>query len=346
MQIEITSKSPLLDSAGNLTHSGWSRQPLLDCNLENVSFYRGLIRPLQRYRIKEWDYYAIFSPNLFFSATIANLGYAGNIFVYTLDLATGDLHEESIVVPLGKGIRLPRNSDQGESYYKANDVLLSFSITGDKRVLSVDWAGFNNGKGIKADINLHCPQDLESMTIVIPIQDKRFYYNRKINCLPAEGIITYGDYVEELNRGQCLGSLDWGRGAWAYKSFWQWASASGYNQHGQTLGLNLGGGFGDTSAATENCFILDGKIHKLEKVTFEYDRTNFMKPWRFQDTEERLNLIFTPFKERIARTNLLIIDSEVHQLFGHYNGLVTKDNGEVLEISDLIGFAEEHHAKW
>ena len=37
------------------------------------------------------------------------------------------------------------------------------------------------------------------MTIVIPIGRKRFYYNRKINCLPAEGTIQYGDSIEMLD---------------------------------------------------------------------------------------------------------------------------------------------------
>ena len=59
---------------------------------------------LQRFRIKRWDYYAVFTPQRFFSATIADLGYAGNIFVYTLDFASGDLHEEGVVIPLGSGI--------------------------------------------------------------------------------------------------------------------------------------------------------------------------------------------------------------------------------------------------
>ena len=40
--------------------------------------------------------------------------------------------------------------------------------------------------------HLHCPPEHESMTIVIPIEEKRFYYNRKINCLPAEGSCTMG----------------------------------------------------------------------------------------------------------------------------------------------------------
>jgi len=45
----------------------------------------------------------VFTPQRFFSATIADLGYAGNIFVYVVDFASGELHEEGLVVPLSKG---------------------------------------------------------------------------------------------------------------------------------------------------------------------------------------------------------------------------------------------------
>lgn len=71
MQREITHSGPLLTLSGNLSQVGWSRQPLLDCNLEAARFYR--FRFLQRFRIKRWDYYAIFTPERFFSATIADL---------------------------------------------------------------------------------------------------------------------------------------------------------------------------------------------------------------------------------------------------------------------------------
>ena len=71
-----------------------------------------------------------------------------------------------------------------------------------------------------------------------------------------------------------------------------------------------------------------------------------MKPWKFSDAEDRLDLTFTPFKERLAQTNLGIIFSEVHQMFGRYNGKAVADDGEVIQIKDLIGFSEEHHARW
>lgn len=344
MQSEIQKPGPLLDASGRLAQVGWCRQPVLDCNLEDAHFYS--LRALQHVRIKRWDYYAVFTPRRFFSATIADLGYAGNVFVYTLDFHTGELHEEGLVIPLASGIHLPRNSTDGLSSVASSKASLRFEAGRQERRISVNWPAFHDGRGIKAEIALSCPPDHESMTIVIPIGQHRFYYNRKINCLPASGHIQYGNISEELLPSECLGSLDWGRGVWEYSSFWNWASASGYLADGSALGLNLGCGFGDLSRASENCVILNGRLHKLDQVTFDYASGDYMRPWRFQDNEGRLDLTFTPFKDRTARTNLGVIFSEVHQMFGRYTGRAVLDDGRAIEVKDLVGFAEEHRARW
>lgn len=344
MQTELTQPGPLLDAQGRLSQIGWSRQPLLECNLENANFYT--LKFLQRFRIKRWDYYAVFTPQRFFSATIADLGYAGNIFVYSLDFISGDLHEEGAVIPLGIGITLPRGSSSGETAFKNKQMSLRFIADhGEKRVF-VDWPGYRGERGIKAEVTLSCPPEHESMSIVIPIGENRFYYNRKINCMPASGYIQYGDWNEELQPNQCLGSLDWGRGVWEYRSFWNWASASGFLMDGHRIGLNLGSGFGDLSRATENCVIHDGRVHKLGDVKFDYRSGDYMCPWHFTDDGGRVDLTFTPFKDRTAQTNLGLIFSEVHQMFGKYTGRVKLDDGEEVSVNDLIGFAEEHHARW
>jgi hypothetical protein len=344
VQNEITRSGPLLNPDGHLASVGWARQPLLDCNLEAARFQS--LHSLQRFRIKRWDYYAVFTPRRFFSATIADLGYAGNIFVYTLDFESGKLHEEGLVIPLGRGITLPRNSTQGDCHFENKKVRLDFSLLPDRRHVSVAWPGFQNGLGLQAEIDLHTHPNDESMNIVIPIGQKRFYYNRKINCMPAGGSITCGQETESLDTTSCLGSLDWGRGVWEYQSFWNWASASGFLPDGRTIGLNLGMGFGDLSRAGENAILLNRRIHKLEEVQFEYVSGDYMRPWHFHDNNSRLDLVFTPFKDRTATTNLGIIFSQVHQMFGKYNGTLTADDGEKIQVKELLGFAEEHQARW
>jgi hypothetical protein len=164
--------------------------------------------------------------------------------------------------------------------------------------------------------------------------------------MPVTGWVEYLDQKHTITPQHCLANLDWGRGVWAYDSFWVWASSSGFLADGRSIGLNMGFGFGDSSKATENAFILNGKVQKLEQVKFEYDSKNFMAPWKMQNEDGRLNLTFTPFYERIAKTDAKILTSEVHQMFGKYNGTLTSDDGENLTIENLIGFAEEHHARW
>ena len=344
-QHELTAPSPLLTPRGRLSQAGWARQPLLDCNLEAARFYPALLRPLQRLRVKRWDYYGVTTPERFFSVTVADLGYAGQAFVYTVDFASGQYHEETATIPLSRGVQLPRNSTGGESRYDNGKLRLSFLATPAGRRLQVHWPSFA-GQPLSADISLRLAPEQESTVVVIPIAGNRFYYNRKVNCLPAEGWLQVGDRRTEITPDTCLANLDWGRGVWEYRSFWVWASASGFLPDGRTLGLNLGFGFGDTSAATENTVTLAGRIHKLGQVDFSYDPADYRRPWRMTDPDGRLDLVFTPFVERVAKTNLLVITSRVHQMFGRYTGQVQADDGEIIELNGLVGFAEEHHARW
>ncbi len=346
-QHTLRGPGPLLNPDGSLADVGWAPQPLLDANLEDAHFYRAV--PFwQRFRIKRWDYYSIFTPTHFFSFTLADIGYLGQVFAYAIDFEKRTYHEETLGPLLGRGVHLPRGSQSGESWYDNGRVRMKFSAQPGARSLWVDWPGFD-GAGLSAQVQLALPPEHQSMAIVIPIRGRRFYYNRKVNCMPASGWVEWGGRRFDLDPAQALGGLDWGRGVWEYRSFWVWASASGFlpgAQSARTVGLNLGFGFGDTSKATENAIILDGCIHKLGKVNFIYDNHDFNRPWRMQDEDGRLDLTFTPFLERVARTNAVLLSSEVHQMFGRYTGTLVTDSGETIRLDGLTGFAEEHYAKW
>ena len=169
MQTELTKPGHLLKNDGTLAQIGWSRQARLDCNFEQAAFYPRPLRFLQRLRLKCWDYYAVFTPQRFFSATIADLGYAGNVFVYLLDWESGKLIEEGKVIPLARGVKLPRNSAKGEAHYAGQGVELSFRTRPDCRQLSVDWPQFDSGRGLSADLTLQTGEARESLVIATPI---------------------------------------------------------------------------------------------------------------------------------------------------------------------------------
>ncbi len=342
MQHRITSTGSLLSKEGKLLEVGYATSPVRTYNPDNVSIYN--FKLLNKFRIKEWDYYGITTDEYFVSATVSNLGYAGLIFVYYIDFTTKEYIEDTLITPFGKGFTLSKTSDEN-SFFMKGDISFKFIKHETEREIFVNWPQFGKGRGFRAHwIIKQTPRD--SIVMMTPIGEKRFYYNQKINCMPAEGAFILGNKEYGFTEKKALATLDWGRGVWEYRSFWNWASASYFLPNGSTFGLNLGKGFGDLSKATENCFFIDGVIHKLDYVEFLYDSSNFMKPWNFESVDGRLNLEFKPFFERVAKSNLIIVASEVHQLFGRYSGHVITDSGKKLNIENIIGWAEEHHARW
>lgn len=344
MQNEITTPGDLLTPNGNLAQAGYSKRPVLNYNPERIARF-----PFQfanRLRLKEWDYYAVTTRDHFFSVCVSNIGYIGLVFAYFIDFKTNRLIDDIIITPLGKGCALPRTSQTGHVHFQSDPVKISFLKKPLNRHLKVDWPNFAKQTHLTADLMLSQPESLDSIVMATPITDTCFYYNHKINCMPVTGQFSM-DYTRyDLMPDKALAGLDWGRGVWPYKSFWIWASASGFSENGDTMGLNLGKGFGDLSHATENCFYINGKMFKLGNVSIDYTPKNTMNTWRFESEDKRLNLLFTPFFHRRSNFNLLVLKTKVNQMFGRYDGELIDDDGQTHEIKNLIGWAENHHALW
>jgi len=253
--------------------------------------------------------------------------------------------EHTVTRLLARGITLPRNSDAGDAAYDDGRTRVAFHIVPGGRRLDVRDLAFDEGRGLRIQVELDCPPGHESIVVATPMGRGCFYYNRKLNSVPARGTIAWGSRMVRVVPNVAVGQLDWGRGVWPYRSHWVWASATGFLTGGRRFGLNLGAGFGDPEAAAENAICVQGRLHKLGVVHFDFEPGDYRRPWRFTDDEDRLDVELQPTIERVARTNLALVQSEVHQLFGRYSGRVVTDDGEEIDI-DLAGFAEEHHARW
>lgn len=343
MQNLVTKGGELLNEQGLLNFKGYSKKPLLEFNPENTRVFP--IKFLNKLRLKQWDYYGVMSKNNFFSVTISHLGYASFFFVYFIDFDKKEIFEDAILIPFSNNAKLGKTSND-DSFFISKNAIAKFikNEKSNEREIYLKWPNFKN-KGIYAHLVITEPEQ-DSIVMMTPIKKRHYYYNQKINCLPVMGAVRFGNSEYKYNHDNAMATLDWGRGVWEYSSFWNWASASWFLKNGSHLGLNLGCGFGDLSYATENCFFYNGKMTKLDKVYFNYDNTDFMKPWFFGSNDSRLNLTFTPIFERVGKSNALVLYSEVHQIFGIYKGYLIDDNNKVIEVSDVMGWAEEHKARW
>lgn len=95
----------------------------------------------------------------------------------------------------------------------------------------------------------------------------------------------------------------------------------------------------------------EGKAHKLSGVTFhipldENGHEKYLEPWTFTSDDGRFELDFMPILDRNSNAKVLFIQSDQHQVFGHFSGKVILDDGEVLKVEHLIGFAEKVMNRW
>ena len=321
------------DGRFNPAATGWSRHPLHTCNL-----------PDSLERKKKWNYWAVTSGDLLFSATIADMERLQMAETYFFDRRTLKFATKAVSCPPGT-IAIPETV-VGDMVigHPALRVSLTDEGTGTRiRVESEDFGG----ERLEANILVQRPQGHETLNVVIPWNVRQTQFTSKQNTLPASGYIQLGERRLELAQ-PAFGCLDYGRGVWPEETTWNWGAASGV-QGGHTVGFNLGGQWTDGTRMTENGLCVNGRLSKIsEDLAIEYDRTAFMKRWRVRTcVTDRVELVFEPEFDRAGRSGRREgWFTEVHQMFGRYSGRIVPDDGPAIDIKDLFGWIEEHEARW
>lgn len=345
MQKEITKQQPLLDNEGNIANSGYAKKLLW-------TYDRAAIKA-KKCRIKEWDYYCIADSEYALCLTVADMGYVGALSISIVDFCTPSHFTNSSVFffPMGK-LKMPATSEKGDIYWKNGKVEMRFTNDGNVRHLSGSYPNADKkGGSVTFDVILsNFPK--ESIAIATPFKKHRyFYYNQKINCMTAEGFFTLADKKHNFDKSDALATLDWGRGVWTYDNTWYWSSLQMRCDDGKTFGWNLGYGFGDTSAASEDVFFYDGKTHKIGRTQFiiptsKKGKPDFMQPWQFTSDDGRLNCTFRPLVDRYAPMDFKIMCMIPHQVFGYASGECVLDDGKIIKLDNVMCFAEKVHNKW
>ncbi len=340
MQKKITSPSRLLDKNGTIQNPGYATKPLWDYSRSDIK--------APKFKIKEWDYYIVMNKDFGIAITVADNGYIGFVSSTLFNWNTKSEITNAVMTPLPLGrFNMPPSSEAGDVHFTNKKAKISFEHKDEARILSIDFDNFTDGKKLSGQIELLPDKNADTMAIATPFSEnpKAFYYNHKINCMPARGTVTLGDEKFLFDESSSFGTLDWGRGVWTYNNTWYWGSASG--KIGNDLfGFNIGYGFSDRSSASENMIFFNNKAHKFEEVVFHIPEDSFLSPWKFSSSDGRFEMDFVPILDRFDDTNLGIIRSCQHQVFGYFTGIAVLDNGTKVEVKDFLGFAEKVMNRW
>jgi len=345
VQNEITEPSNLFNKDGSLVQRGWAKKPLLKYNKEHIG--KGWMR------IKEWDHYSILNKEFGLQVTIGDIGYLTQMSYVWIDFKQKEKNGKGEFKFFTKSKVLPLNSLENSIIeFPSKKFKAKIIKDKDNRILSIEDPSFSEGRGIKGTISLYDNPKWDNTVVVTGYEEdpRLFYYNHKINMMPATGEIEIGDEKFSFDPKSSFGLMDWGRGIWPYKTHWLWGSACGMVNE-IPVAFNIGYGFGSVGSEegathTENIVFYDGKAHKIDEVTFHHENRDPEKPWRFTSNDNRFNMVLEPITPQREKLNLGIIKFNSSILHGFYSGDIILDNGEKIHVKEMMGHAEDIFWKW
>jgi hypothetical protein len=300
--------------------------------------------PWARYfHFTQFQFLGAVSEGLVACCAIADLRYVGTSFVYFYDPVSGELTEHSFRAPLAVGTRFDELPESGRASLRSRraEIDMVAESAPARRHLKVRLA---NGDEIDASFDEAAPPQ-QPMRICTRAGATGWVFARKTAGMPVAGVVRWKGRTYDLAALGARGHCDWSAGYMRHETFWNWGCLVGTTADGRALGLNASCGVNETSF-TENCFWIDGVLHKLDTVAFDYDRGDFYRPWHLRSFDGRLDLDFTPAASHAESGNALIVATNFNQMLGRYSGRLVTAAGETIVVERMLGYAEWHYAKW
>ena len=329
-QHEITVPGPLLTDNGRLREAGWSPRQLLTYEAGRVA---------DPARLRQWDFFTVLDDRQAVNVTIGDMGLLRVCSVGAVDFATGEVTQTMLVnedVELSAGL-------EGMAVCKVDGVVVVEQTTdGDGSDVRFDIADplFGPPGAGTLTISRHSNMPYLSLAMPFPGDPVGFFFEQKVPGMAAAGAIVLGDKTFTFDSATAV--MDWGRGVWPSKPMWHWAAGSGVVD-GVPLSFNLGNGFGDDGAATENLVVYGDVPYKLGRVTWTYDASDPMKEWSFKG--DGISLVLTPIAQEIGGPDLGSRYLRVRKAFGRLSGTIELA-GVTVAVDGLLGVAEQVEVSW
>ena len=336
---EVLTAVSVLDEQGSPQNFGWARQPYF--------LYDPALVWAPRRKLSESDRYIVYNPAHMVIFEVRDDGYLGYMGVTIVSLK-GKKRSTQIfqtLFPLGT-YEMPSESVSGAVHYRYKKNLLDFvPMESGARIIRVDIPKFER-HSLRGELVLTEPPMAQSLVCNLPwwANGNAFRYSRRSPVFSVEGVMQFGTTEIVFSSGNAWGIFDWNRGIRPRVDMSYWAAGCG-SSNGQLIGFSVGDGLIDSSAGAEKAFFVDGRLHKLDQVSFHIPSA-WLSPWRFTGSDNRLEMTFTPHQERMDRRQMLFFSMSRRQVYGSFSGKVVLDDGVALDFHNITGFAERSKTRF
>ena len=310
-------------------------------NVDDFDYYNVMDKPIGKlkkyFHYKQFQFVSIVTPHYVIGVAIADIRYVGSSFCYLYDIHHNQLTETTWLRPGNTGYSMGRSPKDSVTQMGRNTNKVQFEIVDGQWHLQIKT------KNIDADIRLESPALSLPMAMCTPTAYNGWTYTQKHNGLKPVGTLTINQEPQPLNFA--LASYDFSAGFMRRETSWRWASLNADIEQG-TIGLNIATGVNE-SGNSENVFWINGERHLLGAAQFNFSRHNGNKEgWHIQSDNGQVDLHFTPRNVRSEKLNLILLKSNFRQFIGDYNGVIHDNSGKKYKLSNVLGLAEHHYAKW
>jgi len=301
---------------------------------------------LKRFRAKKWRFAGLYSKELVAGVAVVHAGYIGSCFAYALHVPTGKIAEYRSQSPLALGCSISDHALRGQAVFTkgGNRIMYSYGEPGELGQILVDVKTPSGPLTMRLEMDeafgMSWPHQINTPT---PGGSFAFTHKTAGNDLTGSIEAPFGEF--NFAKGEAFGAIDHTAGYHDKHWEWRWSSFGGTSIDGRRVGLNLVAPV-HHETIMENAMWVDGKCYPLGEANFEYDPGDVLKPWHITTGDGAVDVVFTPAGQREETLNVGILMSRFHQPAGLYSGRLTLPDGQVVELENVGGVAEEHFARW
>ncbi len=301
--------------------------------------------PLGRLRLKQWEHWLVVTPEVAVTFAAVDAAYTRLAWIQVIDRRDGTRIEHRREGPLVRA-RLCDALWDDRSYARSANLAVELHNHLDRGGHRAVCTAISPGlPAVGIDLWAESPiPATEPRVVVLPVGRNRAMYSHKVP-LPVSGAVRVGEKRYAVDRATATAVLDVHKAHYPRDTWWNWATAVGFDDAGRRVGFNLTANVAEGDA-NENAAWIDGRHHDLgpgARFSLASD------PWTAlvgDGTGAGLDVTFTAAGERSENIDLGgFVRSRFRQRYGTFSGTLRLPDGTV-PLRDWFGLMEDHHARW
>jgi hypothetical protein len=302
---------------------------------------------LRRFRLKEWEHWAVIHPDWYLSVLAVDVGFLVTSWLHLFDRRNDMAFEHTRKLPPWM-FRAPPNlwNHSAELKTKGYRVFLHNHLEQQVHRLQIEVRERRSLPAVAGNLLFHeDPARTQPLVAMLPLGPNRPMFTHKSAC-PASGVLEIGGEKAEFRPDRDVGLLDYHKAYYPHNTFWRWATFATIEASGNLLGVNLTQNvIKDDEQFNENCIWHRNSVSLVGAARFDVPKEP-MEPWKIRTTDAAVELELIPQGLRREHVNLGLARTVFNQPYGLYSGTLTDSAGKKHTIEKAFGLAEDHVATW